>query len=82
MKLMYKGYIGQVTYDNEAKIFHGEIINLKSIITFSTDPSKPLGVVGQGKSEAELEAALRDSVEDYLEWCKKRGEMPDKPNFK
>lgn len=67
MIMKYKGYIGRVTYDEDARIFHGEIINLKSIITF------------QGRSVDELEQALKDSVEDYLEWCKEQGEQPDKP---
>lgn len=56
--MKYKGYIGHVEYDNEAKIFHGEVIGLKDIITF------------QGSSVKELEEAFKDSVEDYLAWSK------------
>jgi len=29
----YKGYLGTVEYDAEAKIFHGDIINTKDVIT-------------------------------------------------
>ncbi len=65
--MQYKGYIGRIIYDDEARIFHGEIVNLKSIITF------------QGRSIDELETAIKDSVEDYLEWCRESGEEPDKP---
>jgi predicted HicB family RNase H-like nuclease len=56
--MKYKGYIGHVEYDNEAKIFHGEVIGLKDVITF------------QGSSVKELEEAFKDSVEDYLAWSK------------
>ncbi len=62
----YKGYLGHVEYDDEAKIFHGEVVGLKDIITF------------QGKSVKELEKAFHDSVDDYLTWCKERGEKPEK----
>ncbi len=63
----YKGYIGTVEYDDEAGIFHGEVINLRDVITF------------QGECVGELRNALRDSVEDYLEFCAERGEEPEKP---
>lgn len=63
----YKGYIGKVDYDDGAGIFHGEIINTRDVITF------------QGKSVSELKKALRESVEDYLEFCRERGEEPDRP---
>jgi predicted HicB family RNase H-like nuclease len=64
--MKYKGYIGHVEYDDEAKIFHGEVVGLRDIITF------------QGKSVEELEQAFHDSVNDYLNWCKERGEKPEK----
>lgn len=63
----YKEYIGHVTFDEVAEIFHGEIINIKDVITF------------QGESVAELKKAFADSVDDYLAFCKERGEEPDKP---
>ena len=62
----YKGYLGQITYDNEAKLFHGEVIGLKDIITF------------QGTSVKELEKAFKDSIDDYLAWCNERDEKPEK----
>ena len=63
----YKGYIGKVEFDDEAGIFHGEVINTRDVITF------------QGESVAELKQAFQDSVDDYLAFCKERGEEPDKP---
>jgi predicted HicB family RNase H-like nuclease len=63
----YKGYIGKVEFDDEAPIFHGEVINTRDVITF------------QGESVGELTKAFHDSVDDYLSFCKERGEAPDKP---
>ncbi|MCA9030516.1 MAG: type II toxin-antitoxin system HicB family antitoxin [Planctomycetaceae bacterium] len=63
----YKGYIGKVEFDDEAEIFHGEIINTRDVITF------------QGKSVDELTKAFHESIDDYLAYCKQRGETPDKP---
>jgi predicted HicB family RNase H-like nuclease len=65
--LEYKGYIGQVEFDDEAAIFHGEVINTRDVITF------------QGTSVAGLRRAFQDSIDDYLDLCASRGEEPDKP---
>lgn len=64
--MKYKGYIGQVSYDDEAKIFHGEVIGLKDVITF------------QGTTVKEIEKEFKTSVDEYLKWCKERGEKPEK----
>ncbi|NTJ41643.1 type II toxin-antitoxin system HicB family antitoxin [Agrobacterium larrymoorei] len=63
----YKGYEAIIDFDEDAEIFHGEVINLRDVITF------------QGTSAAELKQALADSVEDYISFCKERGEEPEKP---
>lgn len=65
--LEYKGYIGKVEFDEVAEIFHGEVINLRDIITF------------QGRSVTELHKAFKESVDDYLEFCAERNENPEKP---
>jgi predicted HicB family RNase H-like nuclease len=65
--LEYKGYRGKVEYDADARIFHGEVIGLRDVITF------------QGMSVEEIETAFRDSIDDYLDFCEARGESPDKP---
>ncbi len=65
--IKYKGYLGKIEYDDEAKIFHGEVIGLKDVITF------------QGTSVEELEQAFQESIDDYLAWCKQREEEPEKP---
>ncbi|QCI99162.1 type II toxin-antitoxin system HicB family antitoxin [Agrobacterium larrymoorei] len=63
----YKGYEAVIEFDEDAEIFHGEVINLRDVITF------------QGTSAAELKQALAESVEDYISFCKERGEEPEKP---
>ena len=65
--MKYKGYAGHVVYDDEAKIFHGEVLGLKDVITF------------QGSTVHDLEKAFKDSVNDYLSFCIERGEKPEKP---
>lgn len=65
--MTYKGYEAVVEFDDEAELFHGEVANLRDVITF------------QGTSVVELKAAFKDSVEDYLAFCKERGEEPEKP---
>ena len=63
----YKKYFGTVEYDEKAKIFHGDIVNTKDVITF------------QGTSVKEIERAFRDSIDDYIAWCEEEGVEPEKP---
>ncbi len=63
----YKGYIGKVEIDEEAGILYGEVINVRDVITF------------EGESVDEIQTAFRESVDDYLEFCAQRGELPEKP---
>jgi predicted HicB family RNase H-like nuclease len=65
--LEYKGYTGRVELDDEAGIFHGEVLDTRDVITF------------QGMSVKEIEKAFRDSIDDYLDFCAERGEEPDRP---
>ena len=63
----YKGYIGIVEYDSEAKLFHGDVINTRDVITF------------QGTTVEEIERAFSGSIEDYINWCKEDDIEPEKP---
>ena len=38
----YKGYIGRVEFDDEAGLFHGEIINTRDVITFQDSSVKEI----------------------------------------
>ena len=48
----YKGYFSKVDFDDDANIFHGEVINLRDVITF------------EGENVRELKQAFQDSVDD------------------
>ena len=65
--MTYKGYIARVDFDDEARIFHGEVIGIRDVVTF------------QGRTVEEIEKAFNDSIDDYLDYCKTRNEEPDKP---
>ena len=63
----YKGYYGKVEFDADAGLLHGEVVGIRDVVTF------------QGKSVKEVEQAFKDSVRDYLAFCRQRGEEPDEP---
>ena len=63
----YKGFIGVVEYDDDARIFSGEVVNTRTVITF------------QGTTVDEVENEFHASVDDYLAWCKEDGIEPEKP---
>lgn len=65
--LHYKGYTGVVEFDDEAGVFHGEVLDTRDVITF------------QGTTVEEIEHAFRESLDDYLDFCAERNEEPDKP---
>ncbi|HUY90440.1 MAG TPA: type II toxin-antitoxin system HicB family antitoxin [Pirellulales bacterium] len=56
-----------ISFDPENDFLHGQIVGIKDVVTF------------QGQSVSELRKAFEESVDDYLEFCKERGEKPDKP---
>ncbi len=62
-----RGYLARIEFDEEANMFHGEVVNIRDVITF------------QGKSVEELKRSFQDSVDDYLEFCAERQEKPEKP---
>ena len=65
--MQHKGYFGKVEFDAEAGILHGEVLGIRDVVTF------------QGRSVREIKKAFRDSVDDYLDFCRQRGESPEKP---
>lgn len=56
--IRHMGYEAVIEYDEEAGFFHGEIVNLRDVVTF------------QGRDVEELKRAFADSVDDYLEFCR------------
>ena len=63
----YKGYSARVEYDDDDEIFVGHLVGINDIVGFHAD------------SVAELKAAFIESVDDYLETCRKIGKEPNKP---
>ncbi|MFO1175653.1 MAG: type II toxin-antitoxin system HicB family antitoxin [Paracoccaceae bacterium] len=63
----YKGYSATVSFDEEALLFHGEVLGIRDVITF------------QARTAEELPKAFHESVDDYLEWCVHDGMDPEKP---
>ncbi len=63
----YQGYRAKAAFDDEAGVFHGEVVGIRDVVTF------------QGESVAELRVAFRDSVDEYLRFCAERGREPNRP---
>jgi len=60
--MRHNGYEAAVEYDDDAGLFHGEVVNIRDAITF------------QGRSVDEFRRAFAESVEDYVAFCQARGE--------
>jgi predicted HicB family RNase H-like nuclease len=65
--LKYKGYHGSTEYSLEDDCLHGKILGINDVITY------------EGNSVKEIKAAFKDSVDDYLAFCKETGKEPNKP---
>lgn len=65
--LKYKGYTANIEYSSEDKVFLGKLANIKDVILF------------EGHNPEEIERAFKEAVEDYLESCRKLGDLPEKP---
>ena len=65
--LKYKGYMGVVQFDDEAMIFHGEVVGLRDVITF------------RGKTPKEIKKEFEKSIDGYLLWCEELGQEPEHP---
>ena len=63
----YKGFLPKFYIDEEQGIIRGKTLNTRDTITF------------YGKTVDEALQAFRDSVDDYLEFCKEIGVDPEKP---
>ena len=65
--MIYKGYVGSVTYDDDAGILFGTVTNTDAVITF------------QGTSVDEIRHAFHDSIDFYLQFCAEQGDEPEQP---
>ena len=63
----HQGYRARAIFDEEAGLLHGEVVGIRDVVTF------------QGETVAELRAAFRDSVDEYLKFCAEKGQEPNRP---
>lgn len=64
----YKGYVaGPISFDSDENTFSGTVAGLKDVIHF------------EGSSARELTRAFRESIDEYLAFCKEKGLEPDRP---
>lgn len=67
--LEYKGYIGEVVYDDEAEVLHARVIN-----------SDPYPIADAEATDVEgIKREFRISIDIYLEWCAEDGVEPVAP---
>ncbi len=65
--LSYKTYTAKVEFDPEAQIFHGRVLDINATVTFEVESAK------------EVKREFEKSVDEYLSFCKKLGQLPDRP---
>lgn len=63
----HEGYVATIDLDENAGLFHGEVVNTRDVLTF------------QGRTLDELRAAFADTIADYVDWCRERGKEPERP---
>jgi predicted HicB family RNase H-like nuclease len=64
--LDYKGYHGSVEYSSEDRILHGRVLGIRSMVTY------------EGRDAESIEQDFRESVDAYLDLCKRHGIAPEK----
>ena len=65
--LVHDGYVAVLEIDEDAKIIHGRVINVRAVLTF------------EAETPGGLRVAFADTIADYRDWCKGRGVEPEKP---
>lgn len=65
--LKYKGYQGSAEISLEDDRLHGRLLGINDMISY------------EGNSVKDIKKAFKDSVDDYLAFCKETGKEPNKP---
>ncbi|HYW11772.1 MAG TPA: hypothetical protein VE871_07430 [Longimicrobium sp.] len=63
----HRGYTGTVEYDAVERIFYGYVMDLGDDITY------------EAMTEALLETAFRDAIDEYIDQCYACEEVPEPP---
>ncbi|MFL6879182.1 type II toxin-antitoxin system HicB family antitoxin [Pseudomonas marginalis] len=66
-QLKHNGYVGSIEASLEDNCLFGKILFIKALVSY------------EGKTVAELDAAFREAVDDYLTTCQALGQTPEKP---
>ena len=64
--LEYKGYFSKIQYSSDDNVLYGKIEGIVDLITFESANCN------------EIEKEFQNAVDDYLEFCKEIGKVPDK----
>jgi predicted HicB family RNase H-like nuclease len=64
--LIYKGFIGTVSFSSDDRIFYGKIEGIDDLVTF------------EGSTVEELESAFRYMVDQHIKDCEKEGKPAEK----
>ena len=64
--MQYKGYHALLQYDASDDCFVGTVLGIKDSLNF------------QGRTVDELKKAFHESIDNYLDLCKKIGKAPEK----
>lgn len=62
----YKGYLGSVEFSEEDEVFFGEVLGIRSLISYEADNAR------------ELIDDFHNFVDEYLNICKVEGKEPEK----
>lgn len=65
--MTHKGYAARVEYSEQDGCFVGHIAGIRDVVGF------------HGESVSELRSAFEESVDDYLDTCRKLGREPNHP---
>jgi len=65
--LTYKGFHGSINFDQEEKIFFGQIEFIKDLVNY------------EARDAESLVNSFQEAVDDYLASCKESNKEPDKP---
>lgn len=63
--LQYKGYVGNIEFSEEDKIFYGKVQGIRSLISY------------EGDSAESLITDFHNAIDDYLDLCEQRGTEPE-----
>jgi predicted RNase H-like HicB family nuclease len=65
--MKYRGYTARFAWDEEEKVFLGQIDDIEDVVTFEAD------------TPDEIEREFRISVDEYLAFCAEEGIEPERP---